>query len=568
MTHKIRYLVVIAAAAVLSGCGGGEDSTPAATPNTGQTPGTGTGQIPGTGTTPGSGASPAVASAVLATLSFTDAANWTTRATTATALQATPDASGNTAYVERRQSNVGGQVANWNNAGSPARQSDLHFNGSAWIVCGLNALNVRSATNAAGVYTVNNCDNDQIAQIQRTSTDISGKTLVSVITDARAAGNINLSIGDNTAATLSATLAASVFPAGSQLLNHISTPLSNAIGYYPGTSNFVAQYSASVAAGGLAASQPAGTACNAPEFNGGVAANSTTLESFINANLGTPCVFGATASFSYTNAGVTSIFVNPDPVNEAWGNSTASIGTLGTAPVGTGVAPGYYTGNVRFRLAFKGTGTNPVTYYACKERFNNGSPRNCTSIGSGSYTIATRADGRILTLNNPPAQLDALAYNRVFVERGGRIYFGTEDKLLTSTSSRLNLPAANALLTQLGLPVINPDVALALSKTSYAGNWLLSDAKFPLETTLVRLASNGTSSCVDTNNSVTPATVQTTACVLTFTNLATGAITLTEPGNTGTVTGTFDFLTGAASGTYNDPNATPPTSGAFTGARQ
>jgi len=568
MTHKIKYLMVIATAAVLAGCGGGGDSTPAATPSTGQTPGTGTGPIPGTSTTPGSGASTAVASAVLATLSFTDAANWTSRATTATALQATPDASGNTAYVERRQSSVGGQVAHWNNAGSPARQSDLHFNGSAWIVCGLNAPNVSSAANAAGMNTANNCDNFQVTQIQRTSTDISGKTLVSVITDARAAGNTNLSIGDNTAATLTATLAASVFPAGSQLINHTNTPLSNAVGYYPGTSNFVTQYSASVATGGLAAGQPALTACNAPEFNGGLAANSTTLESFMSANPGTPCVFNPVASFSYTNAGVTSTFVNPDPVNEAWGNSTVGIGTLGTAPAGAGVAPGYYTGNVRFRLAFKGTGTNPVTYYACKERFNNGSTRNCTSIGSGSYTIATRADGRILTLNNPPAQLDALAHNRVFVERGGRIYFGTEDKLLTTTSSRLNLPAANALLTQLGLPVINPDVALALSKTSYAGNWLLSDAKFPLETTLVRLASNGTSSCVDTNNSVTPATVQITACVLNFTNLATGAVTLTEPGNSGTATGTFDFLTGAASGTYNDPTSTPPTSGAFTGARQ
>lgn len=562
MTHRINYLLVMATAAALAGCGGGGDSAPAATPGTGQTPGT------GTGTTPGTGTSPVAASAVLATLSFTDAANWSSRATTATALQATPDASGNTAYVERRQSSVGGQVANWNTAGSPARQSDLHFNGTAWVACGLNAPNATTVANATGTFTSNSCDNDQVTQIQRTSTDISGKTLVSVITDARAAGNTNLSVGDNTAATLTATLAASVFPAGSVLLNQTNTPVSNAVGYYPGPSNFVTQYSAAVAAGGVASSQPAGTACNAPEFNGGVAPNSTTLESFISANPGTPCAFGAVTSFSYTNAGVTTTFVNPDPVNEAWANSTASIGTLGTAPVGTGVAPGYYTGNTRLRVAFKGTGTNPVTYYACKERFNNGSARNCTAIGTGSYTIATRGDGRILTLNSPPAQLDALTFNRVFVERGGRIYFGTEDKLVASTSARLNLPAANALLTQLGLPVINPDVPLALSRTSYAGNWLVSEARTPVETTLVRLASNGTSSCVDTNNAVTPATVQTTACVLTFTNLATGAFTLTTPGNNGTATGTFDFLTGAVSGTYSDPTATPPASGSFSGARQ
>ena len=95
---------------------------------------------------------------------------------------------------------------------------------------------------------------------------------------------------------------------------------------------------------------------------------------------GTPCIFGP-SSFTYGSVQYTS----PDSTNEAWGNSTLALGTLGSAPVGTGAtAPGFYSGNTRLRIAFKGTGTNPVTYYACKERFNNGASLNCTVIGAGN----------------------------------------------------------------------------------------------------------------------------------------------------------------------------------------
>ena len=56
---------------------------------------------------------------------------------------------------------------------------------------------------------------------------------------------------------------------------------------------------------------------------------------------GTPCSFGLPGSFVYN----TVTYTNPDPVNQAWNNSTVSLGTLGTAPVGTGPAPGFYSGN-------------------------------------------------------------------------------------------------------------------------------------------------------------------------------------------------------------------------------
>ena len=100
---------------------------------------------------------------------------------------------------------------------------------------------------------------------------------------------------------------------------------------------------------------------------------------------GKPCVFGA-GSFVYNGGTYSS-----GALNEWWTPTTVSIGTVGSAPVNSGTAPGYFTTNTLVRLAFTGSGTNPVTYYACKQRFIDGSTRNCTAIGTGSYAIATLA---------------------------------------------------------------------------------------------------------------------------------------------------------------------------------
>ena len=500
------------------------------------------------------------AGATLSRLTFTNAGNWFSRVFAATIAQNTPDASGNTRFVERRNSSVAGEVASWNAGGSARRQSDLHFNGSAWVACALNHENTSSVRDARGISTYNYCDNRETGKSNRATFDISGKTMTSVITDARVAGYNNLSVGDNTPATLTTLLGSTTFPTGAKLFYQSSTPLSQAIAYYPGSGNLVTQYSSSVSAGGVASTQLSGVGCNSAEFTT-TGANSTTLESLISAMTGTPCVFGAN-SFSF--GGVT--YTSPDVPSEAWGNSTVGIGNIGTAPVGTGTAPGYYSGNTKLRIAFKGTGTNPVTYYACKERFNNGSTRNCTEIGTGSYTIATLGDARVMTLNNAPSQTLPLTFTQVFVERGGKIYFGYQGKPTVSNSARLNLTGTNALFSQLGLPAVDPDTPLTLTKTSYAGDWAVIDNASPLESALLRLFADGTARCIDTDGRATPALVTSNACTVNFSNVADGNFTLSIPGSTATVTGNFNFLTGAASGTYTE--TTPPATGSFTGARR
>ena len=261
------------------------------------------------------------------------------------------------------------------------------------------------------------------------------------------------------------------FPSGASLYYSTGTPLTDAISYYPGKSDFagfgniVSLYSPAVSAGGNAATQGAGVGCNSAEANTN-GTNTTTLEAMIGAAPGMPCVFGQ-ASFVYGGATFFS-----DVPNEWWGNSTLGIGTVGTVPLNTGAtAPGFYSGNAKLRVAFKGTGTNPFTYYSCKERFTNGSTRSCSVIGTGSYAITTLGDARVMTFNNLPAQTAPLTFTWVFVERGGLIYYGYQSKQNVFSNARLNTNGGTALLNQLGLTPEDPSAPLALTAGSYQGTW-------------------------------------------------------------------------------------------------
>lgn len=483
----------------------------------------------------------------LRTLSFTDAANYSMRVFSGSLAQNTPDASNNARFVDRRRRVVAGNVAAWGSGIDPWRGADLHWNGSAWANCPINFENISSVRDAQGNSTYNYCDGLETGRSNRAIFDVDGRAMSDVYAQIRAAGYTDLTLADP------AALGAAVFPSGSKVYYQVGTPLTEAIAYYPGGGNFVYQYSAQVTAGGDAAAQPAGTGCNAPETATNAAIVTSTFEALVAAMTGTPCVYGQ-GTFVY--GGVT---YASDVPNEWWGNSTVSVGILGSAPVGSGAAPGYYTGNTLLRIAFKGSGTNPVTYYACKQRFNTGSVRNCTAIGTGSYTIATLGDARVLTLSNPPVQAAPLTYNRVFVERGGRIYFGYQGKPIVNNTARLNTVAADAFLAQLGITPDNPETPLALTPGSYQGTW---DVRGTTETsggTTVFFGAAGASSCQDRT------TFANFACTVTLTNPASGAFTFSDVSSS--ASGTFDFLTGAAGGTYHDPTATP-VDGQFAGERR
>ena len=505
----------------------------------------------------------------LTSMTFTDSLNFYVRALGSTLAQDTPDANGKVKYVERRLRSTSGVRATWGAGGSPARNADLSWNGTAWSNCPINFENTQTPRDANGNSTYNYCGDRETGKSNRAVFDVSGQLMASVYSTVRAAGYTNLDI-----ANPSTVLGTTAFPTGSKLYYQTAQPLTTAVSYYPsganspvGESNTVNEYSAAVVAaaatnGGVAASQPLGTGCNSTELNTN-GTNSTTLEGMIASRPGNPCSFTG-GSFVYN--GVT--YINPDTTNESWGPFTLSLGTIGTVPTGTGVAPGYYSGNTRLRVAFKGTGANAVTYYACKERFNNGSARNCTQIGTGSYTIATLGDARTMTFNNLPAQATQLSYSRVFVERGGRVFYGYKSNLNVSNTARFNKIGTDALLTKLGIPTVDPAVPLTLTAASFQGIWDAHDTTRAVGTgNMLTVAADGTVTCKDTTTlavyspcawTVNPATGAFSTTSGTDVGSPTGSAT-----GTGSAIGTVDFLTGSGSGTYTNTNPSGPPNGSF-----
>ena len=232
-------------------------------------------------------------------------------------------------------------------------------------------------------------------------------------------------------------LGTTTMPAGSSLFYQTNTILSTAATYDPRASNEAVAYSAAVAAGGDARNG-ASRACNSPAVTTPI----TSLEDLIARNPGSPCVLDGTAATGARN--------------EWWSNSTFSIGVVNdalTPPAGTG---SNYSSNARIRVAFPG-GSNAVKFYSCLERASNGSTRNCDLIGTGSYRIESLGDARTMEFNGLPELGLRLDYRRVFVERGGKVYYGYRTVSgRTFSSVRLNLPAANAIFAQLGVPLLNP----------------------------------------------------------------------------------------------------------------
>ena len=108
------------------------------------------------------------------------------------------------------------------------------------------------------------------------------------------------------------------------------------------------------------------------------------------------------------------------------------------------------------RLSFAANG-NRATFWRCYRRTSNNSPRNCSVLGLATWSIQTLGDGRVLSFSVAPALAQRLNSARHFVERGGRVYFGSKSPVgATTTDVRLNLAAANAVFHQLGLPRVKP----------------------------------------------------------------------------------------------------------------
>lgn len=421
---------------------------------------------------PGSTATP-TEGATLSALRYASANDWYMRSFQSTAADNTPDANKIVRNYEVRTrtdaysvTGVSPVVISWAINNDSNRAGDRYWNGSTWRTCSLGDRNTSTLRDSQGRSSYTTCDGLDKGTSVRSAQDISGQTLASVLTTIRALpngnGGVNYADWPNPKLMGNAT-----FPTGSRLFYQTNTALETAPAYDARSSNAVTVFSQAVVDGGDA--RVGTVACQ----NAGTPVATTNLEEMAARFPGKPCIFNAA-----TNSDGTSL----DP-NEAWGTTSLSMGDVqnyhATLPAGTG---NYYNNVGRMRVGFTGTGSG-TTYYQCYVRRVDGSTRNCTAIGSGTYTIATLGDARVMSFNNVPAAFARTNFQRIVVERGGAVYYGYKNPVgIAAQVARPNMVAANALLSQLGLPTIRPTDApqaltgaKATNQALMKGVWYFSD---------------------------------------------------------------------------------------------
>lgn len=385
------------------------------------------------------------ASAVLRNFTYTDANNWAYRSMESSTADNTPDGSGNVHFYDVHKQAAAGVVSTWGFSSTQARAGDLHWNGSAWVACALGARSSQTQRDTAGRSAYDYCDQFETGISTRTALDISGQTLAGVVTN-----RIRTFPGDDGGVPYAAwgpanlnLLGTAVFPAGSLLFYQTTQPLTNALAY--DVTAVVSTWDSSVAAGGDARNN-ATLACRQAFLGSLLQRQPATLEEMALAAPGTPCTVDP-----QTETGGASL--NP---NIWWGGTSVSLGTVAdglTVPAGTGT---FFTTAANLRVSFNGGG-NGVTYHRCYVRTNGGSTRNCSVLGTGTYSIEALGDARVMTFQNLPTLAQRLSFTRAFVERGGQVYFGYRNVSgITRNTLRLNLPAANAVFGQLGMAAITP----------------------------------------------------------------------------------------------------------------
>jgi hypothetical protein len=533
--------------------------------------------------------------ASLANFSYIDANHWKARISQKTLVEATLDANNTYKYRWGRYMNSGGGAIAWGPLGnSPNRGADLHWNGNAWVNCPVNFQHSQTVSDANGNATYNFCDGFEIGTVNSKAPtsatfDLTDQSIADgYLNKVQAANFTNLKIGDGTAASANSLLGSAKFPSGAKISYFTDTADSYAVSYYPssgnpGKDNTVILASAIDAAGGdFTQAGSVQTACLTSTASKTPA---TKLDDLISRSSGKPCKYQTSsvaglggATLSSTEGGVSR--------NESWGNTTLSLGTIGTTSVaGTASsATTYYTGNTRLRVAF--AANNVANFYTCSENYT-GSARNCNLVSTGSYTINILSDrSRTLTFSGLPAVAAALGWNRVFVERNGLVYYGYQNLPSTSVSVRLNKVAMDALFAQLGLNSVSyfnglsggfdPAATISLSKLAYAGTYMgsINATGYVSGGFTITLNTDGTSTCSGTGLYVSPDTsgaafTCTTTVVIVPGSTDTTIANLTVSTSDGSIgTATLSYYTGVISGgTWSNSKAGAVVSGTFTGSR-
>ena len=380
--------------------------------------------------------------------SYTDAGNYSFRVFKATAAQSTV-VGGKRQFTEYREQTRAGNGANafYQQHGEGLNnwaRNQVVWTGSEWFNCPSEHVNEATGWDAKGRSESLYCKATRTSNV-RTVRDISGMKMADVVNEIRAYP-LKDTAGDFAAwgpdPVVHAARLAGTFPVGSQLHHYTGTDTALPDSYNTTTADVVFFYNAAVAGGNGADCNRVGTV-SALQFQDDA---DLTLEKLTARLTGTPCVYNARS----TPAG--------NVPNEWWGQSTLGLGDVSTGYSDTS-GSAYFRGGVQsLRASF--TSDNGVKYWLCLRRASDGSPRNCEAAGTGSYSIETRGDARVLRFANPPARAASLKYARIMVERDGQIWYGARNKPTTTQQIRPNLQATQALFAALDIPAAASGAAL------------------------------------------------------------------------------------------------------------
>lgn len=374
---------------------------------------------------------------------FSDPGNYYIRSYESTAAQNTPDAQGLRHYTEYRESRttVGGVLKNHqefgvNRFGEGSKnwlRNQVFWTGSEWFDCPAEYLHQATPWDAQGRSESLYCKAFKSSN-KRTLRSIAGIAMGEIVTQIRAhppTDNQGSFAGWGPDPQRYAAELAAPFPAGSVLITQDSRELSNPDAYSTAAADRVYTYVQALREGERT-SCDGWTAATAESLR----SLATDLESLVAAMPGTPCSYTANPAVHGSR-------------NEAWGATSLSLGNVSDAAF-TAPSSHYRSGLRRLRVSF-GPG-NTTSYWSCVLRASDDSARNCDKLGSGSYSIETLGDARVLRLAKLPPQAAGLGFERLFVERGGKVFYGFRDKLKAGQSLRLNLEATEALGQALSLP--------------------------------------------------------------------------------------------------------------------
>lgn len=384
------------------------------------------------------------ASATLRSFTYTNVNQWKYGANLSSAADNIPDANGLTLFNIVYRASVAGVIDTWASSSDPLRRGDRHWNGSSWVDCPLSFRSNASQRDSNGRVAYNYCDGRELGVSLATFEDVAGQSISEVVRT-----KLRVFHGQDAGVPYAAwgpadltAFGSATFPANARLVRQVTTPTEAALIYIP--TSVVRTQGTPAAAGGDGRAN-ASLPCNQAYLGTLTTFNVTSLSQLVATNPGVPCNVNL-----QTDANGSSL----DP-NLFWGSTSVNLGVAtgaATRPAGT---QNFFTTNFELRVAFGGG--DAVTYLRCYQRASNGSSRNCEVIGRGTYSVQTLGDANVMSFNNPPALVQSLSYKRVFVERGGIVYFGFQSDVGVSRNTlRLNLQAANAVLAPLGIAPLVP----------------------------------------------------------------------------------------------------------------